>query len=62
MEIIYEEDGKPGLCFLFKCVDKFFWGCKMSGQFAWTYIDNESGVGDGVLPLLSGNLSLCELR
>ena len=38
------------------------WGGESLGKITWTNVENSGGVGDYILPLISGNLLLCEVR
>ena len=53
---------KQVLCVLFYALDKFVYGGKLMGYIYGTYVDNLLGVGDGLVSVISGYLSLCELR
>ena len=61
-EVTNRKQKEPGLSILFLPVYYFVWGGESPGQFTWVDVDQPGGVGDVILPLLSGHLSLCEVR
>ena len=55
------EDWEPGACIRFDAADHIVWSREVVVQLTWEYIEHAGGVVYGIVLLLSGHFSLCEV-